>query len=337
LTQLFQHRWWELLLREPAAEGGIKFHHPNAAGCFVHWSALTRLLPWLEAVGNTSADGAARREEIAGAAPPGGILEPPNSSAIVHGINRRFADGHPSNRLDRAGLLVHVFDYPECWLPKQLPWALRNDTTACSERDHLSASFMSASAPFRYQRRFHTVGMIISPASASVLCSYAADGDSDLAPAGGCRRAQCSGNQSGWYRTCPFPPDHLRDMLLAAAQRRESFERNPAPSMRSRFAATAVAGGPFLNYNEVILARAPWMRRLPSNVEAVVFFGRDIDFAGSHGDVRDAQRVHAAFLERYGASVEHVPLVGMQGRQFVEIAAAPGLVAGGGGKSSVEH
>ena len=318
LAHLFQHRWWELLLREPAAEGGVKFHHPNAAGCLVHWRALTQLLPSLE-VGGSASTNAGMGGEDAGSAPPGRSPEPPNSSTILHGINSRFADGHPSNRLDRAGLLVHVFDYPDCWLPAQLPWALRNDTTACSERDHLSASFMSAKAPFRYQRRNHTVGMIIAPASASVLCSYVADGDSDLVPAGGCRRPRCSGNQSSWYRTCPFPPDQLREMLLMAAQRHESLERNP-PSTKRFFTGV---GGSLLNYNEVILARAPWVRRLPSNVEAIVFFGRDIDLGGWHGvgDVRDAQQVHAAFLERYGASVGHVPLVQMQAGHFVDITA----------------
>lgn len=93
--------------------------------------------------------------------------------AIVNAINARFRRGHPSNDLEKAGVLLHIDDMlqdpREPWRTCQSGW--------CAERgnsvDHESCSIVNARTPPPSHIYTGGMGYILSPSVTEIACSYA--------------------------------------------------------------------------------------------------------------------------------------------------------------------
>ena len=108
---------------------------------------------------------------------------------MVELLNFQWIHGEPSKSLDRAGVLVHVFDNTEAsepWLPcPQTSWCARFG-------DRISASMINQHLPGMFAANgLPPTGIVLSSQLTRVLCSYFADGGSmnkqcDGPPTEGC-------------------------------------------------------------------------------------------------------------------------------------------------------
>jgi hypothetical protein len=112
-----------------------------------------------------------------------------SAKQVVELLNFQWIHGEPSKSLDRAGVLVHVFDNTEAsepWLPcPQTSWCARFG-------DRISASMINQHLPGMFAANgFPPTGIVLSSQLTRVLCSYFADGGSmnkqcDGPPTEGC-------------------------------------------------------------------------------------------------------------------------------------------------------
>ena len=123
-------------------------------------------------------------------------------------ILERFRQGAPSNDLNTAGVLIHMFDDHldpnEPWHTIQTGWmASYSNILSCSLVNmRKSGAFNSPTA----QRG----GVVLSPAS-RVLCSYPYDGGA-MNYEWGCGPAMCSEPDNIW--NCAFPMSMLSRMMV---------------------------------------------------------------------------------------------------------------------------
>ena len=118
-------------------------------------------------------------------------------------LNERFNSGEPSNDLNRAGVLIHVFDGH---LDRSEPWHTVHGGWMQQYSYILSTSLVNA----RKQGAFSgdDGGIILSPASRT-LCSYPYDGGA-MNFANGCGPSWCSEPNDVWG--CAFPTTMLYRM-----------------------------------------------------------------------------------------------------------------------------
>ena len=120
-------------------------------------------------------------------------------------LNWRMANGHPSNNLTEAGLIIHTFDEH---LDADEPWHTVNNLYGHggAYSNILSCSIIND----RKAGRFNGAGgVILSPASRT-LCSYPYDGGA-MEFEWGCRPEVCSEPNHIW--DCAFPPSMLYRMM----------------------------------------------------------------------------------------------------------------------------
>ena len=211
---------------------------------------------------------------------------------MVAGLNARFQGASPSSDLQRAGVLIHVFDGNE---HTALQWLPCEPDKWCSKfGDRLTTSMVYAGHSGLFSGGPHGFkGLVFRPAFNRVLCSFVTDGGTMAKwcePPGvsaecipGCwRHAPGGGNQrSDWCRGdmlagdvdrgCPYRPSDLQHML----------ETHRHVSNTAQF-------------NEVVLDAAFYVKRLPYSLEAVIA----------------DREVHERFLQAYPEVQRHeVPLV----------------------------
>ena len=218
-------------------------------------------------------------------------------------INERFRRFHPSDDLEHAGVLVHVFDGQHEQGRPWLPCPTDDQTNWCRKwGDRFAASLIHEGNSVLYNpgETGDVKGLIFRPSSTRLLCSYAIDGGSmtqTCEPPGVSASCipGCWSGKPGWCEQeepnagfrCggPFAPDRLATMLRL----------HEMPDAR-------------VHYNEVIVDAASYVERLPHSLEAVI------------GD----REVHMAFLREYHLSAHEVPLIKFGERGFEVLDPATG-------------
>ena len=164
-------------------------------------------------------------------------VEPPPLQAVADAINRRFLQGAPSNKLEEAGLLIHMFDALE---DGREPWTVCHSGWCAGQVDHMSCSLINARLPHLFNQG---VGLILA-ADTQILCSFSADGGTQGRAHGGCGGRLC--NLGHWWE-CSWSPAYTQGMLQA----QEAHNAH--------------------GYNEVIVDAYHWNQHLPAIIAAVVF------------------------------------------------------------------
>lgn len=107
-----------------------------------------------------------RRKPQAPPTPP--RMAPPPPLPLAERLNARFLHGSPSNSLESAGVLLHVFDKTEdskhAFLPSTHGWS-------AAFGGRLSASMINAGQPGTWSGAA-SGGLIFSPVHAQILCAY---------------------------------------------------------------------------------------------------------------------------------------------------------------------
>lgn len=202
---------------------------------------------------------------------------PPNASAALEAINKRWREGRVSNVLAEAGVLVHSFDSSEDW-ENGAPWDLCNGAadTPCKPPtiDHISCTVASALKP----------GIFVP--------EWWADETSDF------RSAAFDGAWAGLVLapTTQYRCAWDRDMGTGG---RVHAGCKPGDTLAAALASQV--SGMRWSYNEVIVDRLYWIGHLPRMIDAVVF-------TDPRGEAA-ARRVHSAFVARFGDDARAVPLV----------------------------
>lgn len=257
-------------------------------------------------------------------------------------LNARFTNGHPSNTLREAGVLVHQIDAldenhvgenPTPWLPctpaaedVEHPPGLELGHLGCAAQqyaDHLEGSIINPKVPFLYSD--DAVGFIVAPEHAAVRCSFPEDGGTmsrychpdEMAPRDcldGCYSGgeQCiTHTMSASHQMC-----YAADSLAAMMAQCEKFARGRFDNNNG------CRQGNGCRYNEIVLDKRAWIDRQPHATEAL--------FYPVGGDADGARSVHRAFLKHYGVNARQVPLVRINldriGAPFEAPAASDGYV-----------
>jgi len=202
----------------------------------------------------------------------------------VDALNARFLDGHPSSNLAEAGVLVHTFDRTEGQGLEHAPWMPCGETEWCAQfSDRISASIVNSN--IRLAFHLETGGIVLSPSSTTILCSYFADGGTmtkmcthpaprDCVP--GCsdqytmRPVWCNPEDletGGDIYSCAWKPEHLQYMI--------------GHHMLSVY------------YNEVVVGTRDWATRLPSLIDAFFFSRQD------HSVEERMRGIHSDFMSQY--------------------------------------
>ena len=198
-------------------------------------------------------------------------------------INERFVNGHPSNYLAEAGVLVRQNDALTRYR-SEVP-----DLWSVGSWDRLATSIVSARLPHMYSTSAE--GTILSPSAlqGAVLCAYPRDGNS--------MSQLC---EEGTRRAAPHlhRPDDLKGML---AEHESKFV-----SDESDLSCLWVEGGEDpkdrsqCRYNEVVLSADQYHSSLPSVVEAF-FYPVNGPVHRREGNPIRAKRAHAAFVSYFAA------------------------------------
>ena len=191
---------------------------------------------------------------------------PPPPPPLEQVLQERFMNGRPDNHLERAGVIVHLFDSLEN--SQNRPWVPCPKGTWCYPySDRLSASIINSDLPFFFGQKYHA-GMVLSPWKTDVMCSWFIDYGTmgkrcdppgvreDCLP--GCwdgpKPNWCSGDKV-W--DCAYRPDQLEIMLGHHLNRL---------GRTSRFGRSLGAA-----YNELMVSWQSLTRDLPDPVEAFFF------------------------------------------------------------------
>ncbi|KAL1496082.1 hypothetical protein AB1Y20_014709 [Prymnesium parvum] len=233
--------------------------------------------------------------------PPSPTPRRPPGVTYLQSLNARFRGGHAANAVEHAGVLVHMLDdlrlsLEQPWLPCSSPslWCYKFS-------DRCSASLINQRLPYVFARK-ETVGVVLSPHLAPLLCSFFVDGGTmlpdktcdapgvaaDCVP--GCWKGEpnwCDGREKVW--DCAWRPASLAMMLRHHEQR---VGREPW-----RFGA--------LTYNEVVLSTARWGERLPALIEAFFFLS---DRPGEEEKARSIQRRFVAYFPQSEAPLLELDL-----------------------------
>ena len=192
------------------------------------------------------------------------------------------------------------------------PWVLCDpDRVWCKGtkwhiNDRLIASIL---APANRNYYAGTLGLVLSPAFNTLLCSYVQDGGSDFRrcwPEGTRNGAGCIPGCSGkgtnvGNHWCRPPPWRDPDCSWAPKDLHSALEQSYQPTR---------------GYNELVFDLEAYIEHLPRSVEA--FF-----YAADPRDVRADQvelvrATHARFLDHFGASFDALPLLAMARAQQEE-------------------
>ena len=201
-------------------------------------------------------------------------------------LNRRFAEGQPSNDLSEAGVLVRMFDsmddgaHGKPWLPCPASGAWCSDNVP---GPRWAASIINSAVRKVYS---HSGGFILRPSGTKVMCAYPADGNSQgITCLPGKERSRCT---PGCTKSCTdvdygcsFPPDRLKDALQAQLN-----------------------NGRARSYNEIVTDVLEIERNLPDSIQAGFYMT-----GSSNRERAAAQKAHADFLTAYGLTVLDVPMV----------------------------
>ena len=158
-------------------------------------------------------------------------------------LNARFANGHPSNNLSLAGVLVRQFDNLDDsddnsapWLPCPQHTSYGGGESWCYKySDRWATSIINSDARRMYFAAHGPGGrggLVLAPRSIRMLCAYPVDGNSMdptkvCEPLGGdgvtcipgCYAAgkQCPDMHRDWQ--CSYPPSELREALRVQKSR----------------------------------------------------------------------------------------------------------------------
>ena len=246
---------------------------------------------------------------------------------IVERLNARFNAGRPSNDIGLVGVMMRNFEgmagrYSAAWEPC-------SDNEFCARAgDRLAASVVNARMPHLYS--FDAGGVVISPASAKVLCSYHGDGNDlgrfcrpptdwlkmpvEYEPDGSCIPGCTS--HFGWcddkFNPCPlceevhcaWRPSGLAKMVDAHVAKLDGW--------RAQKQGCAKGGhyGRSRCHNEVVLDAAAWTSHMPHTIEAVFYQAKS-----TVASIAEARGHHRELLQRYGLGAQAVPLVVYDGAQ----------------------
>jgi len=220
---------------------------------------------------------------------------PSPSQPIERILHDRFMYGQPANRVELAGILVHMFDLlgrslDQPWLP------CREDNWCYKYSDRLSFSIINAELPYLFNQKY-AAGFIASPTKADLLCSWFIDyGTMDkLCDPPGVRNDCLPGCWVGTPNWCSGQPDHIWDCAFPPSLTKEMLENHMMRMGRTGQRHLGAA------YNEVILSWKSLVRNLPESIEAFFF----VDWGAE--DL--ARRAHERFLNDHPGS--KVPLLFM--------------------------
>jgi hypothetical protein len=118
-------------------------------------------------------------------------------------LNERYNQGHATNDLTKAGVLIHNFDGH---LDYSSPWVTRSGGWMQDYSYILSSSLLNDRKAGSFSRNG---GVVLSPLS-GVLCSYPYDGGA-MNYLNGCGPTYCSEPDNVWG--CAFPPSMTYRMM----------------------------------------------------------------------------------------------------------------------------
>eukprot|EP00947_MAST-08B_sp_MAST-8B-sp1_P000543 g543.t1 len=212
--------------------------------------------------------------------------------------NDRFEQGINSNDYDKAGLLMHQFDF-ECPLTRWTPCTM-DGACWCPYTDRISSLVANAeisiqngniavytvgtgsSDPVGYQ----PAGVLINTSAVDVLCTYSADGGTyDRVDAGcgchkkdvgtpACKSNSCESPERNPQAQCAYQPGHLEDML-------KDMEANQHL------------------YNEIVVDTNTWVAGLPHTILAFWYPTGGQNATLQHMATTDAYRAHQLFNTKY--------------------------------------
>jgi hypothetical protein len=203
--------------------------------------------------------------------------------SIVLTLNARFREGHASNSLEEAGVLLRNFDPEGNW---NRPWQGCPGHVAPPDAgreceiygNRLSASIVSKSlyaskVGSKAIRIFSKQpGVVYNPRRSKLNCVYGGDGGTRSKPEDGCgpREFFCDTRRSahdGWCDGKAIDPEHMEDILH---------------------------GDTHSSYNEVMVNTGTLAKNLPASVDAIFYVAQ-----GSDSSRKYAEQVHARFLAEY--------------------------------------
>ena len=97
----------------------------------------------------------------------------PVTEQRIYTLNKRFADGKPSNSLQEAGVLVRQFDTLDDF---DRPWMPCGEHSWCHKfSDRWATSIVNNDARHMYYDDLGTGGPVLAP-TAELFCAYPEDG-----------------------------------------------------------------------------------------------------------------------------------------------------------------
>ena len=195
------------------------------------------------------------------------------SSVTVAQLNRWYENGHPSNRVESAGVLVHAHDNTE----RQGVGNLAHPSGG-QFNQFWATSLVNTQMPALYQ---YNCGIVLDPKYVKLLCSFYMDFTSWSS---GCNRTNLAQLRPDLQaRDTTYPPEMFKDML------------NTSLGMQK--------GG--FKYNEVLVNSTAYRESLPGSVAGVFYVHR----ADDPGDPECAMAAHSALVELYSLKPEDVLLL----------------------------
>jgi hypothetical protein len=227
---------------------------------------------------------------------------------VVDTINARFVKGVASKNLTKAGLLIHQFDDLEDESKPWEPCSISAGTCWFKNPfdDRVSCSILNDGMPkvdgkiglFSYG----VGGVILSPPSAKMTCSYPGDGGSMTRVGGGCG---CQNDTSPAPPVTPGGPSPGPKCLEKLPCDNRCDPAGAGPFMKCHQCAynsdqlDEMMNAQIHPYNEILVSSADWISNLPATIEAF-FYVND----ASCGPTCKAKviKAHSDFLHAYPAA-----------------------------------
>jgi hypothetical protein len=222
--------------------------------------------------------------------PPPSVPSPPHAMAVVDRLNARFCNGHPSNQLDEAGVLMR-----QIHKGAQKPWL---PSSQAKRADRFPSSLVNQHLCVLHNSE---PGFVVSSA-VSLLCYYHSDGASDgktcstpgVSPEciPGCWKAAgwSWGNAQHPALWCERPSNTLpRGRLYGCAWKPDNLEGMVQSHLER-------GGG---GHNEVVIDAHSWMEQLPGAIEALFFI--------KQSDAGHVKGLRANIMHTYGLREEQAP------------------------------